>query len=121
MKNKKLVSLRGYRARRLYDRFFSLPASQRTNERSAQMLEAIFDYAYEFVPNDRRRRNGRVRVTPEESGRISRRLEEFMVPESKYDPDSVMNWLHANMVPEAWAYPDDLRGLVREIIHNDSA
>jgi hypothetical protein len=119
MKNNKMVSLREYRARKLYDRFFSLPSSQRTNERSAQMLEAIFDYAYECVPKDRRRRNGRVRVTPEESRRISRRLEEFMVPESKYDPDSVMNWLHANMVPEAWAYPDDLRGLVQEILHKN--
>jgi hypothetical protein len=119
MKNKNLVSLRGYRARKLYDRFFSLPPSQRTNERSARMLEAIFDYAYEFVPKNSRRRNGRVRVTPEESRRISRRLEEFMVPASKYDPDSVMNWLHEHMISEAWAYPDDLRGLVREILHND--
>ncbi len=118
MNNNKMVSLRGYKARKLYDRFFSLPSSQRTDERSAQMLEAIFDYAYEHVPKDRRRRNGRIRVTPEESRRISRRLEEFMVPKSKYDPDSVMNWLHENMVPEAWAYPDDLRSLVREILHN---
>jgi hypothetical protein len=42
-----------------------------------------------------------------------------MVPASKYDPDSVMNWLHEHMISEAWAYPDDLRGLVREILHND--
>ncbi len=118
MKNNNLVSLRKYRAQQLYNRYFSLPVSQRTQERSTQLLEAIFDYAYEHVPTRRRNRSELLRISQDESRRISRRLEEFIVRDSEPGPDSVMNWLHANMVPEAWACPDDLRGFVQECLRD---
>jgi hypothetical protein len=117
MKNK-LVSLRRFRAQKLYDHYLSLPVSQRSNERSAKLLEAIFSYAYENVPKNRRLRPGEPMVGPEESRRISRRIEEFMLPDGQPDTDSLMNWLHDNMVQEAWTFPDDLRGLVQECLRN---
>ena len=118
MKKNNPVSLRRFRAQKFYDHYFSLPASQRTKERSAILLEAIFDYAYEYVPRNRRTRSGQVKVSSEESRRISRRLEEFILPGGQSEPDSVMNWLHANMVPEAWTFPDDLRGFVQDCLRD---
>lgn len=117
MKNN-LVSLRKFRAQKLYDHYLSLPVSQRNNERSTKLLEAIFSYAYEHVPKNRRTRSGQLMIGPDESRRISRRLEEFILPGRQSDPDSLMNWLHENMVQEAWAFPDDLRGFVHECLLN---
>lgn len=117
MKKNNLVSLRWFRAKQLHDSYFALPSIQRTNERSAKLTEAIFDYAYEHVPKNRRTRSGQLIITADESRRISRRLEEFILP-GEPDPDSVMNWLHANMVQEAWAYPEDLRGFVHECLQD---
>ena len=118
MKTNNLVSLRKFRAQQLYNRYFSLPVSQRTKERSAQLLEAIFDYAYEHVPRHRQTRSTLIGVSQDESRRISRRLEEFIEPDIGPDPDSVMNWLHANMVPEAWAFPEDLRSFVHDCLRD---
>jgi hypothetical protein len=118
MKKNNVTSLRKFRAQQIYERYYSLPVSQRTSERSAQLIEAIFDYAYEHVPKNRRHRLGYLKISPTESRRISRRLEEFMFPERPSDPDSIMKWLHAHMIPEAWTFSDDLRGLVQEYLHS---
>ena len=116
MSKSNLISLRRFRAQKLYDEYFSLPVSQRRGERSTRLLEAIFDYAYENVPKGRRARAGTLTIHAEESLRISRRLEEFTIPGGRPNPGSVMNWLHSNMVPEAWGFPDDLRGFVHECL-----
>jgi hypothetical protein len=116
MENNNLVSLRHYRAKKLCDVYFALPSSHRTKKRAAKLIEAIFDYAYENVPRHRRKRSGRLHVSPGESKRISRRLEEFVFPGAASDPDSLMNWLHANLIPEAWTYPEDLRGFIQDCL-----
>jgi hypothetical protein len=118
MNNNNLVSLRRFRAKRLYDIYFALPSTQRTGERAANLIEAILEYAYENVPRHRRARSGQLYVSPGESKRISLRLEEFLFPHNESDPHSLMNWLHANMIPEAWTYPDDLRGFVQDCLRD---
>jgi hypothetical protein len=117
MKNNNLVSLRWYRAKQLYDAYYAVPSSQRSNERAGKMIEAIFDYAYEHVPKSRRTRSVIKNISADQSRQISRRLEEFIMP-GEQNPDSVMNWLHANMVQEAWAFPDDLQGFVHECLRD---
>ena len=118
MKNNNVTSLRRFRAQQIYKRYYSLPASQRTSERSTRLIEAIFAYAYEHVPKNHRNRLGQLRISPLESRRISRRLGEFIFSDHPSDPDSIMDWLHDHMIPEAWTFPDDLRGLVQEYLHN---
>ncbi len=111
-----ITSLRRYRAQRIYDNFVTLPVSQRTNARVALLLEAIFDYAYEHAPRARRYSTRRIRVSEEESARISARLEEFLPFGNSREP--IMGWLHDNMVAEAWSYPDDRRQFVRDCLRN---
>lgn len=116
MKNHKVVSLRRYRAHRVYDFYMSLPSSQRTETRSTVVLEAIFDYAYEHVPDQKWGVLRRIRVSPEESRRISGRLEEFILPVRQSAADPIMQWLHDNMVEEAWENPEDRGHFVVECI-----
>jgi hypothetical protein len=114
MARNKITSLRRYRAQRIYQRFVSMPVSQRTNARAAMLLEAIFDYAYEHVPHARHYSTRRVRVNEQESARISARLEEFLPPGTAREP--IMKWLHDNMVAEAWSYPEDRRQFIRDCL-----
>lgn len=114
MASKKITSLRRYRAQRIYKKFIALPASQQTNARAALLLEAIFDYAYEHVPHARHYSSRRVSVSVKESARISERLDEFMPEGGAGEP--IMNWLHENMVAEAWSYPEDRRQFIRDCL-----
>ena len=119
MKKEKVVSLRRYRAHRVYELYTSLPAAQRTKSRSTVVLEAIFDYAYEHVPDQKWGVSRRINVSPEESRRISGRLEEFILPVKQPDTDPIMKWLHDNMVEEAWENPEDLGHFVGECIEDN--
>jgi len=114
MARNEITSLRRYQAQRIYKRFVSMPASQQTNARAALLLEAIFNYAYEHIPRARHNSTNRVRVSEQESARISARLEEFLPPGNANDP--IMKWLHDNMVAEAWSYPEDRRQFVRDCL-----
>ena len=116
MKNQNVTSLRKYRAQRCFDGYISLPRSQRTSARSALLLEAIFEYAYESVPRHKIVSAREVRVDPYESRRICERLEEFIPGPCKDDGEPIMSWLHDNLVPEAWTYPEDMRSLMRDIL-----
>ena len=119
MKNNKVVSLRRYRAHRVYDLYMSLSSTQRTKTRSSVVLEAIFDYAYEHVPDQKWGVLRRISVSAEESRRISSRLEEFILPVRQPDADPIMKWLHDNMVEEAWENPEDLGHFVGECIEDN--
>lgn len=116
--NRKIVALRRYRAHRVFANYLSLPVSQRNNARSIAVLEAIFDYAYEHVPEQKWGESRRLNVSPEESRRISRRLEEFMIPPRQTDSDPIMQWLHDNMIEEAWENPEEISHFVRECIQD---
>jgi hypothetical protein len=116
MKKKKITSLRKFRAQRCFDGYISLPRSQRTSARSALVLEAIFEYAYESVPRHKIMYEREIRVDPHESRRICERLEEFIPPSGHGDGEPIIRWLHDNLVPEAWTYPDDMRKLVKDIL-----
>jgi hypothetical protein len=116
VQNRKVVSLRRYRAHRVFRNFLSLPVSQRTHSRSMAVLEAIFDYAYEYVPEQKWGTSRRLNVSPAETRRISRRLEEFMIPARRRDTDPIIRWLHENMVEEAWENPEELSDFVGEYI-----
>lgn len=116
MTSNNITSLRRYRAQRIYTNFVSLPVSQRTNARTGLLLEAIFDYAYEHVPNTHRYSDRRTKVSAEESVRISTRLEEFLPLGNTQAP--IMKWLHDNMVAEAWSYPEDRRQFVRDCLRS---
>lgn len=80
------------------------------------VLEAIFDYAYEYVPEQKWGSSGRINVSAAETRRISSRLEEFMIPARKSDTDPIIRWLHENMVEEAWENPEELSDFVGECI-----
>ena len=110
----KITSLRRYRAQRIHKKFMSLPTSQRTNERASLLLEAIFDYAYEHVPEARYYSRRSIRVSPCESVLISERLEEFLPPDERGQP--IMKWLHENMIEDAWSYPEDRRRFIRDCL-----
>jgi len=114
MARNSITSLRRYRAQRIYQNFMSLPTSQRTNARTALLLEAIFDYAYEHTPRARHYSTRRVSIDEQESARISARLEEFLPFGNVHEP--IMGWLHDNMVAEAWSYPEDRRHFVRDCL-----
>jgi DNA gyrase/topoisomerase IV subunit A len=94
----------------------SLSASQRTNARTALLLEAVFDYAYEHVPRIQRHTLNRAKISEQESARISERLEEFLPLTSDREP--IMKWLNDNMVSEAWSYPEDRRQFVRDCLRS---
>jgi len=119
MKKNKVVSLRRYRAHRAYDIYTSLSSSQRTKCRSTVVLEAIFDYAYEHVPDQKWGVSRRIRVSPDETRRISNRLEEFILPVRQLDKDPIMKWLHDNMVEEAWENPEDIGHFVGECLEDN--
>lgn len=114
MATKNVTSLRRYRAQRIHRKFMGLPPSQRTNERASLLLEAIFDYAYEHVPQARFYSNEAIRVGADDSALISSRLEEFLPPDQSGRP--IMKWLHDNMVDDAWSYPEDRRRFVRDCL-----
>ena len=98
------TSLRGFLARQQYQRYLSLPSNLRTPERTRVVMGLIFDYAYEHVVE---RRDQRMPPISESNSRqISRKLGEFIGSE-KPGQDSIMEWLHANLVTEAWASPDN--------------
>lgn len=111
-----IVSLRRFRAQRCFDGYTSLPRSQRTDARSSLLLEAIFDYAYESVPRKNVMSSRQIRVDPDESRRISERLDEFIPKPGDTGKEPIMSWLHENLVPEAWTYPEDMRKLMRDIL-----
>ena len=111
----KITSLRRYRAQRIHQKFMSLPASQRTTERASQLLEAIFDYAYEHVPEARYYGSrDSIRVSSRESALISARIEEFVLIGNQSQP--IMKWLHENMIDDAWSYPEDRRHFVHDCL-----
>ena len=116
VRNHKVVALRRYRAHRVFANYLSMPASQRDNARSTAVLEAIFDYAYEHVPEQKWGASRRINVSSAETRRISRRLEEFMLPARHSDTDPIMRWLHDNMIEEAWENPEEISHFVREWI-----
>jgi hypothetical protein len=116
MKNDNVTSLRRFRAQRFYDGYRMLPRSQRTSARSALLLEAIFEYAYEHVPRHRLAAALPDAVDADEARRISRRLEEFIPSRGRGQADPIMSWLHDNLVPEAWIYTEDIRNVVRDIL-----
>jgi hypothetical protein len=116
MQNNKITSLRKYRAQRYFDGYLSLPSAQRTDARSALLLEAIFEYAYENVPAEKLRSESQVCVTPAEARRISERLDEFIPPSVKPDREVIMTWLHENLVDEAWTYPQEMRSLMHDFL-----
>ena len=116
IRNRNVVSLRRYRAHRVFANFLSFPVSQRTHSRSMAVLEAIFDYAYEHVPEQKWGSVRRINVSAAETRRISRRLEEFMIPRRKSDTDPIIRWLHENMIEEAWENPEALSHFVGECI-----
>lgn len=116
MKNKNVTSLRKYRAQRCFKGYISLPRSQRTSARSALVLEAIFEYAYDSVPRHKIMCERQIRVDPSESRRICERLEEFIPAPVNDGSEPIMSWLHDNLVPEAWTYPQDMRNLMRDIL-----
>ncbi|MDH3977367.1 MAG: hypothetical protein OEU86_02540 [Gammaproteobacteria bacterium] len=114
MAKKNVISLRRFRAERIYKKFIALQPSQRTNARAALLLEAVFDYAYEHVPPHQRLASHPATISEDESARISARLEEFVIPGDTRQP--IMKWLHDNMVDEAWSYPEDRRHFVRHCL-----
>lgn len=116
MRNRNITSLRRYRAQRCFDGYLSLPRSQRTSARSALLLEAIFDYAYEHVPRHQVESRHPIRVNPDQSRLICDRLEEFIPLPGETDGEPIVSWLHDNLVPEAWTYPDDMRRLMQDIL-----
>lgn len=116
MKNENVTSLRKYRARRCFDGYLSLPRSQRTSARSALLLEAIFEYAYESLPRHQITSSQPVDVDADESRRICQRLEEFIPPPHDHAAEPIMSWLHENLVPEAWTYPGEIRSLMHDIL-----
>ncbi|MFQ5635637.1 MAG: hypothetical protein ACE5G3_09965 [Gammaproteobacteria bacterium] len=118
MNDKNVMSLRRYRAQRCFDGYLSLPRSQRTSSRSALLLEAIFDYAYESVPRHQVTSARQIRVDADESRRICRRLEEFIPRDRADDGEPIMSWLHDHMLLDAWTYPDDIRSLVSDILRD---
>ena len=116
MEKRAVTSLRRFRAQRCFDGYVSLPTSQRTDARSAMLIGAIFEYAYDHVPRSQVMSSRQIRVSPEDAQRISQRLEEFMPRPTAKDGEPIMNWLHENLIPEAWAYPEDMRHLMRDIL-----
>ena len=109
-------ALRRYRAQRCFNGFLSLPPSQRTRARSSLVTEAIIDYAYEGVPRDMIESRQAISLSPDESREISARLDEFVPNSMRAEAKPIMTWLHENLIPEAWAYPEDIRNLMQEIL-----
>ena len=116
MKIANVTSLRRYRAQRCFNGYLSLPPSQRTRARSSLVLEAIFDYAYESVPHNVIETAEKIELSPEDSRQISARLDEFVPKSMRAEAKPIMTWLHENLIPEAWAYPEDIRNLMQEIL-----
>jgi len=116
MKNNHITSLRRYRAQRCFDGYLSLPRSQRTSARSALLLEAVFEYAYEHVPRHKVASARQIRIEPDDSRMICKRLEEFLPQSSTSDGARILSWLHENLLPEAWTYPQDMRRLMQDIL-----
>ena len=114
MAKNNITSLRRYRAQRIHSKFMGLPNSQRTNERASLLLEAMFDYAYEHVPQARYYSSQAIKVDVEDSALISARLEEFLPPDKTGIP--IMKWLHDNMIDDAWSYPEDRRRFIRDCL-----
>ena len=116
MKKKNITSLRKYRAQRCFDNYVSLHPSQRTQARSSLLLEVMFEYAYESVPRHKIMSAGQISVDADESRQICARLEEFIPRVVSTEGEPIMTWLHDNLVPEAWTYPEDMRNLVRDFL-----
>lgn len=104
------ISLRGFLARRQYEKYISLPSKLRTPERTRAMIGLIFDYAYEHVVE--RRDQPMPPVSEVDARMISRKLDEFIGPESP-GQESIMEWLRANLVHEAWSSPENFTDFVQ--------
>jgi hypothetical protein len=104
------ISLRGFLARRQYDKYVSLPAKLRTPERTRAVMGLIFDYAYEHVVE--RRDQPMPAVSVVDARMISRKLSEFIRPDTP-GQESIMEWLRKNMVDEAWSSPDNFTDFVQ--------
>lgn len=96
-----------------------LHPSQRTSARAALLAEAIFEYAYESVPRRNFLSSRRVALRPEESLRVCERLGEFIQTPGGSSGVTIMKWLHDNLLPEAWTYPQDMQSLVQEFLRDD--
>ena len=112
------TSLRKYRAQRCFDGYLSLPPSLRSSARTAPLVEAMFEYAYDHIPRDQVMSSGQVSASWEDTQRISQRLEEFLPRSRAQFNEPLMNWLHENLVPEAWTYPEDMRRLVSDLLED---
>lgn len=110
-----VTSLRGFLARKHYERYISLPSKMRTPERTRALMGLIFDYAYEHVVE--RRDQPMPQVSEVDARVISRKLAEFIGPQ-KPGQESIMEWLHENLVAEAWASPENFTDFVRAHLHD---
>jgi len=116
MSVEKVTSLRQYKAHKQYRRFIALPCTLRTPERAEGVLSAIFDYAYEHVatPISKRSHDS----SWEDTRQVSKKLVEFMPASVDSNADEMMQWLHENMVSEAWTSPDYLKDFIHECLRH---
>ena len=105
-----ITSLRGFLAKQQYERYMALPQKMRTPDRTRIVMGLIFDYAYEHVVE--RRHDPMPSVNDADARLIARKLAEFIGPE-KPGQESIMEWLRANLVSEAWSSPDNFTDFVQ--------
>lgn len=110
MSLKGITSLRGFLAKQQYDRYMALPLKLRTPDRTRVVMGLIFDYAYEHVVE--RRDQPMPPVNDADARMIARKLGEFIGPE-KPGQESIMEWLRANLVAEAWSSPENFTDFVQ--------
>ena len=116
MHGEKITSLRRYKAHKHYKQYIMLPSAMRTPDRAEGVLTAIFDYAYEHV--DCCDGHPLREASWEETRNVSKKLVEFMPVNGGSDPDEMMQWLHENLVPEAWMSPDYLKDFLHECLRH---
>ena len=105
-----ITSLRGFIARRQFERYLALPEKLRTPERTRRVMGLIFDYAYEHLVE--RRDQPMPPVSDSDARLISYKLAEFIDP-GKPGQESIMEWLRVNMVAEAWSSPENFTDFVQ--------
>ncbi len=95
-----IISLNAYKAHRASAAYYALPPQLRTTERARPLLQAVFDYTFEHIPNGQP--DCPHEVTEREAQEVARKLSEFGSDGTQSARKRTMDWLRINMLLEAW-------------------
>lgn len=111
-----VTSLRGYKARQIFDRYHALPPNMRTRERAEPLLQAIIDFAFEHVNGPAGLLKRPHSVAEQDLRLVAGKLHEFIPADARTKPEAILEWVNRHAILQNWASSDALIGFFQDCV-----